>query len=105
MENSVNHAMKPEGALHIKVSVYAEGEDVIIRVSDDGVGMTHEQAARLLEEAGPSEAGTGIALRNVSGRLHAVFGPGSGVEIDSEVGKGTVVTLQLVGALPPLEEP
>ena len=39
------------GALHIKVSVYAEGEDVIIRVSDDGVGMTHEQAARLLWEA------------------------------------------------------
>ncbi len=104
VENSVNHAMKPEGALHIKVSVYAEGEDVFIRVSDDGVGMTHEQAMRLIEEAGPSEAGTGIALRNVNGRLHAVFGPGSKVEIDSEVGKGTVVTLQLVGALPPLEE-
>lgn len=100
VENSVNHAMRPEGALHIEVRVTADDNDVTIRVSDDGVGMTHEQAQRLIQEAGPSEAGTGIALRNVDGRLRAVFGPGSCVEVDSEVGVGTVVTLHLVGASP-----
>lgn len=104
VENSVNHAMRPEGPLHIEVTVRSEGSDVVICVSDDGVGMSQEQASRLIEEAGPSEAGTGIALRNVNGRLHAAFGPGSGVEINSEVGEGTVVTLHLVGASLHLEQ-
>jgi sensor histidine kinase YesM len=91
--------MRPEGALHVGVTVESDGCDVLISVSDDGVGMTREQAQRLVEEAGPSEAGTGIALRNVDARLHAVFGPGSGVEVSSETGVGTVVTLHLCGAL------
>lgn len=104
VENSVNHAMRPEGPLHIEVTVRSEGSDVVICVSDDGVGMSQEQASRLIEEAGPSEAGTGIALRNVNGRLHAAFGPGSGVEINSKVGEGTVVTLHLVGASPHPEQ-
>jgi two-component system sensor histidine kinase LytS len=99
VENAVNHAMRPEGALHVGVTVESDGCDVLISVSDDGVGMTREQAQRLVEEAGPSEAGTGIALRNVDARLHAVFGPGSGVEVSSETGVGTVVTLHLCGAL------
>ena len=101
VENSVNHAMRPEGALHVRVSVTSQGEDVTIEVSDDGVGMTSDQAKRLVEEAGPSEAGTGIALRNVDGRLRACFGPGSGVEVSSAIGEGTVVTLHLVGACMP----
>ncbi len=100
VENSVNHAMRPEGTLHIAVDAYPSGNDVLIRVADDGVGMTGDLAARLLQEAGPSESGTGIALRNVNGRLHAVFGPGSGVSVESEVGVGTTVTLRLADALP-----
>ena len=100
VENSVNHAMRPEGTLHITVDAYPSGTDVLIRVADDGVGMTSDLAARLLQEAGPSESGTGIALRNVNGRLHAAFGPGSGVSVESEVGVGTTVTLRLADALP-----
>ena len=60
--------------------------------------MSEEQARRLLQSASASEKGTGIALRNVDARLHAVFGPGSGVSVKSQVGKGTQVTLLLVGA-------
>lgn len=100
VENSVNHAMRPEGMLHLHIVVEARGADVEIRVSDDGVGMPAEQAHRLVQEAGASAKGTGIALRNVDGRLHAVFGPRAGVEVESEVGVGTVVTLHLVGAAP-----
>ena len=98
VENSVNHAMPAEGQLHIEISVEESGDDVVIKVSDDGVGMSEEQARRLLQSASASEKGTGIALRNVDARLHAVFGPGSGVSVKSQVGKGTQVTLLLVGA-------
>ena len=98
VENSVNHAMPAEGQLHIEISVEESGDDVVITVSDDGVGMSEDQARRLLQSASASEKGTGIALRNVDARLHAVFGPGSGVSVKSQVGKGTQVTLLLVGA-------
>jgi len=100
VENAVNHAMRPEGTLHIAIDAQVQGADVLIRVSDDGVGMTPEQAKRLIDEAGPSKRGTGIALRNVDGRLRAVFAPGSHVEVVSQPGEGTVVTLHLLGAAP-----
>lgn len=101
VENSVQHAMRPDGGtLHIAIVVTAVGQDVRVDVSDDGVGMTQAQAARLLEDAGPTEKGTGIAMRNVDGRLRAVFGPGSRVEVSSQPGVGTMVTLHLVGAAP-----
>ena len=98
VENAVNHAMPAEGQLNIDISIEEAGDDVVITVADDGVGMSEEQARRLLQNASASEKGTGIALKNVDARLRAVFGPGSGVSVSSQIGKGTQVTLLLVGA-------
>ena len=98
VENAVNHAMPAEGQLNIDISIEEAGDDVVITVADDGVGMSEEQARRLLQNASASEKGTGIALKNVDARLRAVFGPGSGVSVSSHIGKGTQVTLLLVGA-------
>lgn len=98
VENAVNHAMPAEGQLSIDISIEEADDDVVITVADDGVGMSEEQARRLLQNASASEKGTGIALKNVDARLRAVFGPGSGVSVSSQIGKGTQVTLLLVGA-------
>ena len=98
VENAVNHAMPAEGQLSIDISIEEADDDVVITVADDGVGMSEEQARRLLQNASASEKGTGIALKNVDARLRAVFGPGSGVSVNSQIGKGTQVTLLLVGA-------
>ena len=104
VENAVRHAMRDEGALHIDVQVATDGEDVLIAVADDGVGMDEEVAERLLADTVPHEAGsgkgTGIALRNVADRIELFYGEGSGVEIMSKVGAGTCVTLRLVGVAP-----
>ena len=104
VENAVRHAMREEGPLHIDVQVARDGEDVLIAIADDGVGMGEEVAERLLSEADhtPSDSpkGTGIALRNVADRVELFYGEGSGVEIMSKVGAGTCVTLRLVGVAP-----
>ena len=103
VENAVRHAMREEGALHIDVQVATDGDDVLIAVADDGVGMDEEIAARLLDDdaaANPNSKGTGIALRNVADRVELFYGEGSGVEIMSKVGSGTCVTLRLVGVAP-----
>ena len=101
VENAVRHAMREEGALHIDVQVAWDGDDVLIAVADDGVGMDEEVAARLLAEpsgtSSDSSKGTGIALRNVADRIELFYGEGSGVEVMSKVGAGTCVTLRLVG--------
>lgn len=107
VENAVRHAMREEGPLHIDVQVATDGDDVLIAIADDGVGMDEEVIPRLLEEDVPtptsgSSKGAGIALRNVADRIELFYGEGSGVEIMSKVGSGTCVTLRLVGVAPTL---
>lgn len=102
VENSVRHAMREEGPLHIDIHVATDGDDVLVAVADDGLGMTQEAADRLLEAAtkpSSGQGGTGIALKNVADRIERFFGEGSGVEIVSKPGEGTCVTLRLGGAV------
>ena len=108
VENAVRHAMRDEGPLHIDVQVATDGDDILIAVADDGLGMDKDVADRLLAAAeeppgaaahrGGSGRGAGMALRNVAERVQRFFGAGSNVEIVSKPGEGTCVTLRLVGA-------
>ena len=104
VENAVRHAMRDEGPLTIDVQVVKDGNDVLIAVADDGLGMTEDVAERLLsgssQDSSDSSRGTGIALRNVSERLQRFYGGDSSVEIMSKLGEGTCVTLRLAGAAP-----
>ena len=103
-ENAVRHAMRDEGPLHVDVQVATDGDDILIAVADDGLGMDKAVADRLLASAteprpdGATGAGTGMALRNVADRIERFFGVGSDVEIVSKLGEGTCVTLRLAGA-------
>lgn len=106
VENSVRHAMRDEGALHVDIHVATDGDDILIAVADDGLGMSKAVADRLLSGAeapvaaaqGGLGRGTGMALRNVAERVERFFGVGSGVEIVSKPGEGTCVTLRLADA-------
>lgn len=102
-ENAVRHAMRDEGVLHVDIQVAIDGDDILIAVADDGLGMDEAVADRLLaaasEPRSPSSPnqGTGMALRNVAERVERFFGVGSGVEIVSKPDEGTCVTLRLAG--------
>ena len=106
VENSVRHAMRDEGALHIDIRAAQDDGDVLIAVTDDGLGMTPDAVRKLQAKAdgkgcphcSAAEKGTGIALRNVAERLEKFYGFGSGVEIVSKPGEGTCVTLRLARA-------
>ena len=104
VENAVRHAMRDEGPLTIDVQVVEDGNDVLIAVADDGLGMKEDVAERLLsgssQDSSDSSRGTGIALRNVSERLQRFYGGDSSVEIMSKLGEGTCVTLRLAGVAP-----
>lgn len=113
VENSVKHAW-PEGdadagSRSIVISVTEEGGDIFISIRDNGKGLTPEQLTALnaaiftrdepdhtlpAPGAGGREAG-GIGLRNVCQRLQLFYGESYGVEIQSEEGAWTMVTMFL----------
>lgn len=94
VENSVQHAMPAEGKLTVVIGARPEGSDnVIIWVADNGVGMSQEACDNILHPE--SATGIGIAVKNVHDRMCGYFGPGSHMEVASELGSGTTVRLVL----------
>jgi two-component system, LytTR family, sensor kinase len=91
VENAVRHGVEREvdGGL-VAIEGIDLGNDVALRVSDDGAGIDPERARDALAGRGP-----GIGLGNVHGRLLSTFGEGYGLEIDGTVDRGTTVIMTL----------
>lgn len=107
VENAVGHAMREDEPLHIQISVMSRGDDVLICVEDDGIGMDEQQLAAVRADASSEHdgvmkasknSGTGIAIRNVRERLTGYFGGDSDLIITSEQGVGTMIELVLEDA-------
>lgn len=93
VENSVRHAMPAVGCLTVKVSGHIEDGDVVIRISDDGMGMTDERRNTIM--CSESSTGLGIAVKNVRDRMKGYFGSDARMDIQSVLGEGTVVSFVL----------
>lgn len=101
VENAIFHGIEPKGcAGHVSLTVTRDkiNSDVLIALSDDGVGMTPEQAQKALSEPGPEEAAAKyrhVGIWNVHRRLQYSFGKEYGLSIASQPGQGTTVTVRL----------
>nr|WP_325212769.1 sensor histidine kinase [uncultured Oscillibacter sp.] len=97
LENAIYHGCAAEDDGVIRVAAYREGEDLLIDVEDNGLGMRPELAASLLEEDRPEvrTRGSGIGVRNVHQRVSLTFGEGYGLTIFSEPDEGTLVRIRL----------
>lgn len=84
VENAVLHGLEPklEGGC-VYVAGALDGEDLVFRIYDDGVGFHPEDES--VQE--------GYGIRNVKERIALIYGGDYGVEIGSEIGKGTTVTV------------
>ena len=94
IENSINHGLDllvEEG--HIDVKVCQDGDDILFFVRDDGVGMSAEQIAAIMQH-GPQDR-TGIGIKNVNDRLKIYFGKNYGLHITSEPDVGTCVEIRM----------
>ena len=85
----------PQGGA-IAVATGTEGDSVIIEVRDAGRGMTDEVRQHCFEPffTTKGERGTGLGLAIVYGIVQR---HGGTIDIQSEVGKGTVVVIRLPG--------
>ncbi len=91
VENAVRHGVtRNEEGGTVTVSVRVQEGEALIAVRDDGPGMSLTPDAILLTER--EEAG-GVGLRNINQRLLRLYG--RGLDIESEIGFGTVVTFRI----------
>lgn len=92
-ENALYHGIKNKrGGGKILIEGEKRGDDLILRVTDNGQGMKKE---RLLEIQHAIRTGerAGFGLSAVAERLRLYYGAGYGMEIHSEEGRGTVLSL------------
>jgi two-component system LytT family sensor kinase len=88
-ENAVRHGVERRGGSgRVTITVGMVGDDVELRVRDDGAGIEPERVPAVL-----AGAGGGIGLSNVDSRLRASFGEGYALQIESEPGYGTTVVM------------
>jgi len=96
VENAIYHGIK-ERRGHGAIEVEGEKRDdhLVLRVTDDGIGMSEEELVHVrtvLENSATNKpANAGFALLNVNERIRLTFGPQYGVRIYSKSGFGTTV--------------
>jgi two-component system sensor histidine kinase YesM len=102
VENAIFHGLEPKGghgSVLLDISTDSDTGDVLLRITDDGVGMPPEQVAHLLDEpaegAEKAEKFRHVGLWNVNRRIRYSFGEGYGLTIESEEDVGTEVTIRL----------
>lgn len=98
--NIVDNAVKytPEDGT-IEVAAHNSGNDVIISVKDNGIGISKEHISRLFERfyrvdkaRSRNVGGTGLGLAIVK---HIVMQFGGRIEVNSQIGKGTEFILSI----------
>lgn len=104
LENSIIHGTELKiGTGNLTIRFELTDKRLIIRISDDGIGMDEQTLAKLNRQLGRGgkalaeygEKKGGIALVNVNNRIHLLFGEEYGMHIYSIQGKGTDVEVTL----------
>lgn len=108
IENAVHHGLETKvGGGQVSIRAYRTRERFIIRIADNGTGMTETQLEVLrdrLSRGGSIDSqdrdlrkhrNTGIALTNVNQRIKFYYGDDFGIKVYSTAGVGTIVEIIL----------
>lgn len=92
IENVLKHGWCGD-RIHIRISGQKEGDVVVLKVIDDGIGMSMEKIRQIFD---PQEhVNTGYGIRNVDQRIKLQYGLEYGVTIHSRVGIGTAIYIRI----------
>jgi sensor histidine kinase YesM len=96
VENAILHGLEPSPRGG-RIEVHAElaGRDLLLTVSDNGVGMDEARVHFVRAQMESEEPGHHVGLRNIRERIQLYFGRQYGVAIASEPGVGTSVSIKL----------
>ena len=105
LENAINYGVSGmDDTGEIRVEGKRDGDDILLSVTDNGIGMSEEEARLVLTDSSRvHKHGSGVGLVNVNRRIQIYFGSGYGLSIESEPDEGTKVTIR-IPAVPYTEE-
>lgn len=94
VENAVKHGISPKmGNGTVLISVQQEGDEILIVVKDDGVGIPLDRIRYVLLPGFGS--GNGVGMANVHERLRGLYGEQYGLNVTSEADVGTTISMRL----------
>lgn len=99
VENAINHGIRKKlepGYIHIKGK--RDGNNILFQIKDTGSGMNKERlkfVKNVLSGKIDAEGKMGFGLNNVDQRIKLHYGEHYGIEIESEEGHGTIVTISI----------
>jgi len=96
VENSILHGIleKSNEAGCIKIHANRLGEDLVITVADDGVGIEENNLKNILN-SGRRSIYNGYGIKNVNERIKLYYGIQYGLEYSSIYGEGTTVRVRI----------
>lgn len=100
VENSVIHGIvSPTKTIFVDVTIFEHEKNLVIKVIDNGVGISQSKINELQKELDETEEqqqkSNGIGLHNVNKRIKLYYGDHYGINMQSELGVGTTVTIYL----------
>ena len=95
VENAIYHGIKPKrGISRITISSSRDGDQVILKVADSGVGMNPE-ALQQLRASLERDEGSGFGMKASYKRLRLMFGSELQFDIESAENRGTEITIRI----------
>lgn len=96
VENAVFHGLESKmDNGFVDVRIEGRGDKLAITIKDDGCGMDDEALGKLKELINDPHEKGGIGLPNIIQRLRLFYGDEYTFEVNSIVGKGTVINIEV----------
>ena len=95
VENAFFHGYPSGQTGTITIQAKVENQMLVIKVIDDGVGMSKETLKKVYTKEEKGEHFTGIGIHNVDDRLRLLYGEDCGIRIESKEQEGTTISIQM----------
>ena len=93
VENALTHGLRgSRKKKKIVITAGKDGENLVISVEDNGIGIPEEERRELLNPDRKNHTKS-IGLNNIHSRMKILYGESYGVTIESRIGEGTKVSL------------
>lgn len=96
VENAIQHGIKPKlvpGS--IQIEIHQQKDHIAISISDDGVGIQPDRLAQIQQEMATLTPQSCYGLINVCNRVKLEYGSQADIQLTSQQGVGTTVTITL----------
>lgn len=96
VENAIYHGIKyKEGKGRVLIEGLRREDELILKVTDDGIGMTEEQLSHIFEKRETDMRRNSVGVLNVHERIRLYHGKEYGLTFESIPGSGTMVEIHL----------